>query len=76
MALQVAEAGPAPFDASMAANLSLNLHGEHSFLAWNRVVRCGGLLRAMDPALATKHLDRALHQVVLHCVGVSWQERI
>ena len=26
----------------LAANLSLKLHGEHSFLAWERVVRCGG----------------------------------
>jgi hypothetical protein len=55
----------------LAANLSLKLHGEHSFLAWDRVVRCGGLLSAMDPALATKHLDRAQHQVVLRCVGFN-----
>ena len=27
-------------------------------LAWERVVRCGGLLSALDPAIASKHLDR------------------
>ena len=55
----------------LAANLSLKLHGEHAFLAWERVVRCGGLLSALDPAVATKHLDPALRQVVLHCVGFN-----
>ena len=55
----------------LAANLSLKLHGEHAFLAWERVVRCGGLLSALDPAVATKHLDPAQHQVVLHCVGFN-----
>ena len=41
----------------LAANLSLKLHQENSFLAFERVVRCGGLLSALPPDLATKHLD-------------------
>jgi hypothetical protein len=55
----------------LAANLSLKLHGEHAFSAWERVVRCGGLLSALDPALASKHLDPELRQVVLQCVGFN-----
>jgi len=55
----------------LAANLSLKLHGEHAFSAWERVVRCGGLLSALDPAIATKHLDRERREVVLQCVGFN-----
>jgi Transposase DDE domain len=55
----------------LAANLSLKLHGEHSFLAWDRVVRCGGLLGALDPALASKHLDARSREVALNCVGFN-----
>jgi hypothetical protein len=55
----------------LAANLSLKLHGEHAFLAWDRVVRCGGLISALDPAVASKHLDPASRQVVLNCVGFN-----
>jgi hypothetical protein len=55
----------------LAANLSLRLHGEHSFLAFERVVRCGGLLSALDPKLASKHLDPQSGQVMLECVGFN-----
>lgn len=55
----------------LAANLSLRLHGEHAFLAWERVVRCGGLLSALDPALASKHLDPQSGAVLLHCAGFN-----
>ncbi len=55
----------------LAANLSLRLHGEHAFLAWERVVRCGGLLNALDPKLASKHWDRSSGRVLLDCVGFN-----
>lgn len=55
----------------LAANLSLRLHGEHAFLAWERVVRCGGLLSALEPAIASKHLDARSEAVLLHCVGFN-----
>jgi hypothetical protein len=55
----------------LAANLSLRLHGEHAFLAWERVVRCGGLLSALDPALASKHLDPQSGAVLLKCAGFN-----
>jgi len=41
----------------LAANLTLKLHQENSFLTFERVVRCGGLLSALPADLATKHLD-------------------
>src|ERR1039457_228569 len=44
----------------LAANLSLKLHQENSFLAFERVVRCGGLLSALPPDLAAKHPERVL----------------
>lgn len=55
----------------LAANLSLKLHGEQAFSAWERVVRCGGLLSALSPEIATKHLDRERGEVVLRCVGFN-----
>lgn len=55
----------------LAANLSLKLHGEHSFLAWERVVRCGGLLSALDPSIASKHLNPESREVSLECVGFN-----
>lgn len=55
----------------LAANLSLKLHGEHSFLAWERVARCGGLLSALSPALAAKHLDPKTCEVLIQCTGFN-----
>lgn len=55
----------------LAACLSLKLHQENSFLAWERVVRCGGLLSALPPDLAAKHLDEPTRQWALHCQGFN-----
>lgn len=55
----------------LTANLTLKLHGEHAFHALERVVRCGGLLSALDPAIASKHLDPQRREVVLQCVGFN-----
>ena len=55
----------------LAGNLSLKLHLENSFSAFERVVRCGGLLSALDPAIASKHLDKESQQWVLHCQGFN-----
>jgi hypothetical protein len=55
----------------LTANLSLRLHGQHAFHAWPQVVRCGGLLNALPPELASKHLDPKSGQVLIHCVGFN-----
>ena len=55
----------------LAANLSLKLHGENSYLGFERVVRCGGLLQALDPAIAAKHLDPQTQRWFIHCRGFN-----
>lgn len=55
----------------LAANLSLKLHRENAFLGFERVVRCGGLLQALDPAVASKHLDPKTQRLVLKCQGFN-----
>jgi len=55
----------------LAANLSLKLHGENSYLGFERVVRCGGLLQALDPAIASKHLDPQTQRWFIHCQGFN-----
>ncbi|SRR6266404_1679700 len=55
----------------LAANLSLKLHQENAFSAFERVVRCGGLLAALPPDLATKHLDEKTQRWALACQGFN-----
>lgn len=55
----------------LAANLSLKLHLENSFYAFERVVRCGGLLSALPPAIASKHLAPKTQQILLECRGFN-----
>lgn len=55
----------------LAGNLSLKLHQENSFSAFERVVRCGGLLSALDPAIASKHLDPQTKEILLECRGFN-----
>src|SRR6266700_5756705 len=55
----------------LAANLSLKLHLENSFLAFERVIRCGGLLGALPPEIASKHLDPQTQHILLKCQGFN-----
>lgn len=55
----------------LAANLSLKLHLENSFLAFERVVRCGGLLGALPPEVASKHLNPQTLEIRLECQGFN-----
>ena len=55
----------------LEAHLSLKLHLENSHLAFERVVRCGGLLGALDPSIASKHLDKGTQQWLLQCQGFN-----
>ena len=55
----------------LAANLSLKLHLENSFLAFERVVRCGGLLGALPPEIASKHIHPQTQEMVLECQGFN-----
>jgi len=55
----------------LAAHLSLKLHQENSFLAFERVIRCGGLLSALPPELASKRLDPETKALLLRCQGFN-----
>jgi hypothetical protein len=55
----------------LAGNLSLKLHQENSFLAFERIVRCGGLLSALPPELAEKRMDPKTQALLLHCQGFN-----
>lgn len=55
----------------LAANLSLKLHCENSFYAFERVARCGGLLSALPPEIASKHLAPKTQQILLECRGFN-----
>jgi hypothetical protein len=55
----------------LAANLSLKLHLENSYSAFERVVQGGGLLSALPPDLASKHLDAQTQQIWIQCRGFN-----
>ena len=55
----------------LAGNMSLKLHHENSFLAFERVIRCGGLLSALPPELACKRLDPTTKALLLCCQGFN-----
>jgi len=55
----------------LAGNMSLKLHQENSFLAFERVIRCGGLLSALPPELACKRLDPTTQALLLCCQGFN-----
>jgi hypothetical protein len=55
----------------LAGNFSLKLHLENSFHAFERVVRWGGLLQALPPEIASKHLDPQTKQILLECRGFN-----
>jgi hypothetical protein len=55
----------------LAANLSLKLHVENSFYAWERVVKCGGLLKALPAGMASKWLNPQTQALELNCQGFN-----
>lgn len=55
----------------LAAHLSLKLHLENSYAAFEQVVQCGGLLSALPPELASKHLDPQSQAIVIQCQGFN-----
>jgi hypothetical protein len=60
-----------PFWFILAGQLSLKLHQENSYLAFERVIRCGGLMSALPPDLASKHIDPKTQALVLTCRGFN-----
>ena len=55
----------------VASNLSLRLHGVQSFHAYPYVVRCGGMLNAFGPTVASKVTHPDTGDVTLRCAGFN-----
>jgi hypothetical protein len=75
---KLAETYPTPRDKEevplwmyVASNLSMRLHGVHSFHAYPYVVRCGGMLNAFGPEVAHKTKHPETGDVTLCCNGFN-----
>ena len=55
----------------VASNLSMRLHGVHSFHAYPYVIRCGGMLNAFGPDVARKTKHPETGDVTLSCSGFN-----
>jgi hypothetical protein len=55
----------------VASNLSMRLHGVHSFHAYPYVIRCGGMLNAFGPKVAHKAKHPSTGDVTLSCNGFN-----
>jgi hypothetical protein len=55
----------------IASNLSMRIHGVHSFHAYPYVVRCGGMLNAFGPEVGHKTVHPETKDVTLRCAGFN-----
>jgi hypothetical protein len=55
----------------VASNLSIRLHGVHSFNAFPMVVRCGGMLNAFGPTAGRKVIHPDTGDVTITCEGFN-----
>jgi hypothetical protein len=55
----------------VSSNLSMRLHGMHSFHSYPYVVRCGGMLSAFGPEVAHKAKHPETGDVTLSCRGFN-----
>jgi hypothetical protein len=55
----------------VASNLSMRMHGVHSFHAYPYVIRCGGMLNAFGPKVARKTKHPETGDVTLSCSGFN-----
>jgi hypothetical protein len=55
----------------VASNLSMRLHGVHSFHAFPLVVRCGGMLNAFGPKAGRKLIHPDTGDVTIACEGFN-----
>lgn len=55
----------------LSSNLTMRLHGVHSYHAYPYVVRCGGMLHAFGPQVARKTTHPNTGDVTLACQGFN-----
>lgn len=55
----------------VSSQLSLRLHGSHSFHSYPLIIRAGGLLDALGPEVARREVDTATGNIAIHCTGFN-----
>lgn len=55
----------------VSSQLSLRLHGQHSFHSYPLIIRCGGLIDALGPDVAHREVDPDTGDVTLRCEGFN-----
>ena len=55
----------------VCSQLSLRLHGQHSFHSYALIIRAGGLVDALGPDVAHREVDPQSGNLTLHCAGFN-----
>ena len=55
----------------VSSQLSLRLHGSHSFHSYPLIIRAGGLVDALGPEVAHREVDPETGDIRLHCTGFN-----
>jgi hypothetical protein len=55
----------------LSSQLSLRLHGMHSFHAYPWIIRSGGLIDALGPEVARREVDPESGNLEIHCEGFN-----
>ena len=55
----------------LSSQLSLRLHGQHSFHSYPLIIRAGGLIDALGPDVAHRQVDRESGNLTIHCSGFN-----
>lgn len=55
----------------VSSQLSLRLHGSHSFHSYPLIIRAGGLIDALGPEVAQRQVDPATGDVSISCAGFN-----
>ena len=55
----------------LSSQLSLRLHGQHSFHSYPLIIRAGGLIDALGPEVARREVDPQSGDVKLECEGFN-----
>jgi Transposase DDE domain len=55
----------------LSSQLSLRLHGQHSFHSYPLIIRAGGLVDALGPDVARREIDPQTGDLTLECTGFN-----
>ena len=62
---------PVPLWMYVCSQLTLRLHGQHSFHSYPLIVRAGGLVDALGPEVARRQVDPESGNLTLECAGFN-----